>query len=270
MKKKHLILGLTVVLGSSIMTAQAGTTHSLGGHSMVNARNYSATYNLGGHHFTGQRESLKSKSLEKMARHIKIHGGTVNINRNENGETTINVTTGRGGTFSSSIHQLGEHNSGETKYAYSTAINSAKGKSYLGAGEANIQKDQNDNISSFETSHNGTINGKINVSATSTLNLTKDSNSFVHNNYIADSTWKNFHSSSTTLMKDENGKMINHSESVDLTSSKGNNLKTYTETTINKAIDSDIEVTHPNADSQYISINDHSIIPHIGPKKPHA
>lgn len=269
MKKKHLILGLTVAFGSSILTAQAGTTHSLGGHSMVNARNYSATYNLGSHHFGGNRENVNSKSLEKMARHIKIHGGTVNINKNENGEgTTINVTTGRGGTFSSSIHQIGEHPR-ETKYAYSTTINSAKGKSYSGTGQANIQKDLNNN-KSFEASHDGTINGNINVSATSTLNLTKDSHSFVHNSYIADSSWNNFHSSSTTMMKDENGKMINHSESVDFTSSKGNNLKTYTETTINKAIDSDIEVTHPNADSQYISINDHRIIPHVSHRKTHA
>lgn len=266
MKKQYLIIGLAVAFGSSIMTAQAGTTHSLGGHSMVNARNYSATYNLGGHNFGGHRESGQSKYQGKIAEYIKAHGGTVNINRDENaGTATINVTTGKGGTFSSSINQLREHNPREIDYAYSTTINSAKGMSYSGAGQANISKDLNDNTF-LEASHNGAINGNTNVSATSAINLTKDSNSFVHNNYTADAAWNNYHSSSTTMMKDENGKMINHSESVDTTGSRGNSLQTYTETTINKAIDSDIEVTHPNADSQYISFNDHTIVPNPSPK----
>jgi hypothetical protein len=264
MKKQYLIISLAVVLGSSIMTAQAGTTHSLGGHGMVNARNYSATHNLGGHNFGGHREGGQSKYQGKIAEYIRAHGGTININKDgKAGAATINVTTGKGGTFSSSINQLREHDPREMDYAYSTTISSAKGKSYSGAGQANIHKDLNNNTF-FEASHNGIINGSMNLGATSALSLTKDSNTFVHNNYTADSSWKDYHSSSTTMMKDENGKMINHSESVDITGLRGNNLKTYTETTINKAIDSGMDVTHPNADSQYVLFNDHTI-PHVSP-----
>ncbi len=286
MKKQYLVVSLAVAFGASIITAQAGTTHSLGGHSMVNARNYSASHNFGGHNFGGHRGGGMSKYYQgKIAEYIRAHGGTVTVNRDTStGTATVNATTGKGGTFSGSASRLQGNTLHESAYAYSANMSGVKGNSYSGTGQAKITKESvglktglksllkgsSDGIISVkgEASHSGTINGNkvLNVSATSAINLMKNSQSLVHTNYTADTSWKNYHSSSTTMLRDENGKMINHSESENITGSRGNNLKTYTETTINKNIFSGVEVTHPNADSQYVLVNNHPINPKVSPK----
>lgn len=207
-------MGLAAVFAGSFMIAQAGTTRSAGGHSMVNARNFSATRNLGGRsggHFAGYsrtnldsfqkamtelRNRIGTTSYQKghLANYIRAHGGVVTTSADKyNRNFSAQVLTGRGGEFSVNTHRVNSWtitaNEGTAfagagnMYDHTATIKTANGNTYSGNGASGISMASSvgsaDGIptASFGRSHSGqaTIKGHhLPTSGSTSLTVNKE------------------------------------------------------------------------------------------------
>jgi hypothetical protein len=262
--KKHcLLIGLAAIFSGSSLAAQAGITHSGGGHSMVNARNDSAIRSVSTHNAGGHVGGFQGNDLGKVADYIRAHGGTVTVNK-DSGKVSINVTTGKGGTFSSYTTQTKVVTSpGYQQNHYDSLSNATtgKGKTYSGIGSTDVIRSlpsTETHDGSFQSTHVGTVSGKNTVNnstADSNGTWNEESKNVTHTKFSADSSGNNYHSKSIDGTKDGNGVFIDRSESSNMTGVNGNNLQTSTESMVTKVMDSETTIEHPNADEQYILYN---------------
>ena len=162
--KKIAPLCVSIIIGAAVLTAEAGTSRSLGGNSMSNGRNFSASHSLGGHTLGGR--STGTTLQNKISNYILSHGGSISKSQ-DNGQKNLTVNTGKGGTLSSNARLVGTVTSTtetEKYYSTQTTATSANGKTYSGSGQIitdRVSKTLSAPRSAkIDVIHNGTVSGE--------------------------------------------------------------------------------------------------------------
>lgn len=144
--KKFFIVGLVTVAAGLTVNVEAGTSRSLGGHGMVNARNSIGSRSLGGHNLGGSIHSANMSTINQRghegltnaANYVRAHGGTVTASKG-NGHASLSVTTGRGGSLEGTATITGVTMSNNSK-SYTIRADSeattASGGEYVGFSNA--------------------------------------------------------------------------------------------------------------------------------------
>lgn len=217
---------LALVCGSALITAQAGTTRSGGGHGMVNARNFSASRHLGGRnligHFGGlsQAKSYFKKAFADFKAQHSLNSLFTQTHSNYSISHTIDSTS-----HSTSIVNTTNGNSFQSEGKH--GVNSYGFQQHVRTASANINGHTFDTEKTFST---GSVNEQKQIySRDITTKFGNTSGESV------------FRGRKTNVSKSETTSQFNHSTYTQERSATGNG-KYYTKsTTITPGADNPIE-----------------------------